>query len=80
MWESVRWGDTSFIIMHMYEDDYDNQAYNGLISHIDSDNACVYGIGLHGRHNDNTNGIVRWFKRQYADVLERDFDRSIADD
>lgn len=78
--DGVRWDDTSFIIMHMYEDDYDNQAYNGLISHIDSDNACVYGIGLHGRHNDNTNGIVRWFKRQYADVLERDFDRSIADD
>lgn len=78
--DAVKWDETSFIIMHMYEDDYDNQAYDGLISHIDSDRACVYGIGLHGRHNDNTEGIVKWFKHQYADILARDFYRSIVED
>lgn len=77
--DKVKWDETSFIIMHMYEDDYDNQAYTGLLSHIDSDRACVYGIGLHGRHNDNTKGIVSWFKQQYRETLSSEFGRSLDD-
>ena len=46
-----------------------------LISHIQSEGAQVYGKGLHGRHNDNTGGIVNWFLDQYATILAEDFGR-----
>ncbi len=69
------WGQTKFIISYMLEDDYDADAYQMLISNIQSEGAQVYGKGLHGRHNDNTNGIVGWFLGQYKMVLEEDFAR-----
>lgn len=69
------WYDTSFIVLHMYEDDYDRTAYEDLIQHIDSENVRLYGIGLHGRHNDNNAGIIKWFKQQYQNVLVEDFGR-----
>ena len=34
----------------------------------------IYGKGLHGRHNDNTPGIVGWFVNQYYDIMGNDFD------
>lgn len=59
----------------MLEDDYDANAYQMLISHIQSEGASVYGKGLRGRHNDNTGGIVNWFLDHYKKVLDEDFGR-----
>ena len=59
----------------MIEDDYDSDAYNTLISHLDSEGVQVYGKGIHGRHNDDTNGIVRWFSSQFKKILTEDFGR-----
>ena len=59
----------------MIEDDYDQTAYGMLLEHLKSDGVQVYGKGIHGRHNDDTNAIVRWFVNQYERILAEDFDR-----
>ena len=46
-----------------------------LLSHLASSGVQVYGKGLHGRHNDDTNGIVSWFVSQYDKILREDFGR-----
>ena len=66
---------TKFIIAYMYEDDYDDTAYDNILSELNSFGVQVYGKGLHGRHNDNSAGIRAWFKGQYQRVLMDDFDR-----
>ena len=73
--EAVNWGDTKFAISYMLEDDYDANAYQMLISHIQSEGTSVYGKGLHGRHNDNSGGIINWFLNQYGKILDEDFAR-----
>ena len=77
-WNKIRNTDfshTKFIVSYMFEDDYDDTAYNKLLSELNSAGVQVYGKGLHGRHNDNTAGIAAWFKGQYERVLKDDFDR-----
>lgn len=73
----VDWGKSKFIISYMIEDDYDPQGYESLISHLWSSGVQVYGKGVHGRHNDNTQAIVSWFSSQYQKILEEDFFRRI---
>lgn len=77
--DTVDWGRTKFIVAYMREDDYDSDAYNTLISHLQSGGVQVYGKGLSGRHSDNTAGIVSWFLSQYGKVLREDFSRRIID-
>lgn len=77
-WDKVRnsdFGHTKFIVSYMYEDDYDDTAYDKLLSELHSSGVQVYGKGLHGRHNDNSAGIGAWFKSQYERVLREDFER-----
>lgn len=71
------WGKTKFIVSYMIEDDYDPDAYNQLISHVQSEGVQVYGKGIHGRHNDNTPAIVFWFSSQYEKILREDFGRKV---
>ncbi len=80
LFDQVDWSDTRFIISYMIEDDYDSNAYQKLIQHIDSNHITLFGKGLHGRHNDNTYGIVSWFIQQYQLLLEKDFKRDLGDD
>ncbi|MGN1383321.1 MAG: accessory Sec system protein Asp2 [Eubacterium sp.] len=72
--DQTDWTGESFIAAYMLEDDYDKDAYQELITHIGS-GARVIGKGLHGRHNDDTSGIVNWFIRQYYRVLQDGYDR-----
>ncbi|SDH29055.1 accessory secretory protein Asp2 [Pseudobutyrivibrio sp. 49] len=77
-WNKIRnsdFGHTKFIVSYMYEDDYDDTAYDRLLSELNSSGVQVYGKGLHGRHNDNSAGIGAWFKSQYERVLREDFER-----
>lgn len=71
--ESTDWSGTTFIVSHMLEDDYDAEAYDNLVSALSRSNVSIYGRGLHGRHNDNTTGIVQWFVSQYRKVFREDF-------
>lgn len=73
--DNAVWNQTKFIISYMIEDDYDSNAYHDLISHMDDPEVAIYGKGIHGRHNDNTSGIVSWFLSQYEKLLEEDFGR-----
>lgn len=78
--DSVEWENTCFVIAYMIEDDYDSTAYPMLLSHIRDDCIEVYSKGLHGRHNDNTGGIVSWFRNQYNSILRTNFEREFRED
>ena len=69
------WGNTKFIVAYMIEDDYDATAYQDLISHLHSSGVKLYGKGIHGRHNDDTAGVVQWFRNQYKEMIYEDFRR-----
>lgn len=69
------WSRSKFIVAYMIEDDYDATAYPDLISRLQSDGVQVYGKGIHGRHNDNTGAIVKWFASQFEKILWEDFQR-----
>lgn len=71
--DSTDWGESKFIVSYMIEDDYDCNAYNNMISHLKATGVQVYGKGIHGRHNDESRGIVNWFKSQYEKILKEDF-------
>ncbi len=74
---NTNWSSTSIVAAYMIEDDYDRNAYNTLLDRVNSSGVEIYGKGLHGRHNDDTNGIVRWFLRQYHSILRDSFNREI---
>lgn len=48
-------------------------AYEMMVWALSNKNAQIYGRGLHGRHNDNTVGIMQWFTSQYKKLLHEDF-------
>ena len=73
--DSIEWEDTKFIVSYMIEDDYDGTAYPTLLSHINDENIEVFSKGLHGRHNDDTSGIVGWFISQYNMIVKKYFER-----
>lgn len=72
-YENADWSNTKFVVAYMIEDDYDSMAYEQMISKIKTSGAAVYGKGIHGRHNDNTSGIVNWFMGQFDSIMEQDF-------
>lgn len=80
LFDQTDWSQTKFIVSYMLEDDYDMTAYNRLISHIDDVGVEIIGKGIHGRHNDDTYGIVAWFKNQYDGILKSDFGRGDLDE
>lgn len=80
LFDQTDWSQTKFIVSYMLEDDYDMTAYNRLISHIDDVDVEIIGKGIHGRHNDDTYGIVAWFKNQYDGILKSDFGRGDLDE
>lgn len=73
--DAADFGRTKFVISYMKEDDYDTDAYENLISHLSSSGVQIYGKGIHGRHNDETNAIVAWFSMQFGRILREDFGR-----
>jgi accessory secretory protein Asp2 len=73
--DQADWTGRAFYVAYMIEDDYDVDAYAKLISHMQGRGARIIGKGLHGRHNDDTSGIVHWFLRQYRRVLRDGFGR-----
>lgn len=73
--EKSDWSKTKFIISYLYEDDYDKDAYQNLLLHLNSEGVQVYGKGSHGRHVDNTVVVMEWFKRQINKILYEDFAR-----
>lgn len=75
--DTANWGNSKFIVSYMLEDDYDTNAYHMLLSHLKSEGVQIYGKGIHGRHNDNTNAIVNWFVTQYKKILQEDFGREM---
>lgn len=70
------WDGTQFAAAYMIEDDYDSMAYENLQLHLTGAHVRVFGKGLHGRHNDDTNGIVNWFIKQYKRIIQEYFDNA----
>lgn len=73
--DRTEWGESKIIASYMIEDDYDDSAYPGLLSHLRSDKVQLYGKGLHGRHNDDSAGVINWFVNQLKQMLTQDFQR-----
>lgn len=71
--EQTEWDGTRFAVAYMIEDDYDSAAYEMLRSRLKGSRVRIYGKGLHGRHNDDTSGIVKWFVKQYNKTIEDHF-------
>lgn len=67
--DGTDWSGRSIYAAYMIEDDYDGRAYPDLLRGMRGRGAKVVGKGLHGRHNDDTHGIVVWFKGQLKRVL-----------
>lgn len=74
LFDRTDWSDTRFAIAYMIEDDLDGDAYEKLLFHLKDAGVRIYGKGLHGRHNDNTRGIVDWFVNQYHEIIRNEFD------
>lgn len=75
--DAADWSRTKFVVAYMYEDDYDAEGYATLLEHLQLDHVQVYGKGIHGRHNDDTQGVVQWFLNQYYRMLAEDFGREV---
>lgn len=75
LFDCTDWSKTRFAVAYMMEDDLDENAYKNLRSHLSGGDAWIYGKGLHGRHNDDTPGIVSWFKNQYREIIRKDFEK-----
>lgn len=73
--DKTDWSKSKFVVSYMYEDDYDSDAYDRIISHLSDNGVQVYGKGIHGRHNDATGTIVGWFVSQYKAILREDYGR-----
>lgn len=71
--DEADWSKTKLVLSYMLEDDYDTDAYEQILEHLKSDGVQIYGRGVHGRHNDNTDAIVEWFTNQYRQILVEDF-------
>lgn len=69
------WSRSKFVVSYMIEDDYERTAYEKIISHLWSNGVRVYGKGIHGRHNDDTEAVITWFFNQFQKVLREDFRR-----
>ena len=67
--------DTRFAISYMKEDDYDLTGYEDLVRHLSEREITIYGKGMTGRHNDNTSGVVEWFRSRYDRVFKDAFNR-----
>ncbi|MCM1190418.1 MAG: accessory Sec system protein Asp2 [bacterium] len=76
LFDRTDWSETRFAISYMIEDDLDGNAYENLQFHLKDAGVQIYGKGLHGRHNDNTPGIVSWFVSQYNRIIEKDFEEA----
>lgn len=68
------WDGTQFAVAYMIEDDYDGTAYDNLLLHLKGTHVRIFGKGLHGRHNDDSLGIVNWFVKQYKRIIQDYFD------
>lgn len=72
--------NTRFAISYMKDDDYDLTAYEDLVKHLSGKEVTIYGKGMTGRHNDNTNGVIEWFvsrfDRAFMDAFNRKRDEN----
>ena len=71
---------TQFVLAHMLNDDYDDRAYNDLLEALSGTSARVIGKGIPGRHNDDTSGVVQWFRGQYQRLIDEGFEKGENDE
>lgn len=75
VYDAADFTHTRIAVSYMRQDDYDQQAFEDLLSHSEGKNVFIYGKGIEGRHNDNTAAVVQWFIMQYHFILHTDFNR-----
>ncbi len=75
------YSQTMFAFAYMKQDDYDDKVFSEAYTFLKQAFPLtkVLHKGLIGRHNDNTPGIVRWFVKQYYNIMETQFARNYED-
>ena len=66
---------TIFGLSYMKEEDYDPRAYDDLVETLYHTGARIMAKGTSGRHNDDNDTTIIWFKNFYKMILEQDFGR-----
>lgn len=68
---------TTVAAAYMEQDDYDPAGYEDLLRVLSGKGVQIFGKGLEGRHNDDTAGIMNWFRGQLRRILREDFQREV---
>lgn len=78
--DAADFSHTTFAMAYMLNDDYDHHAFNEVRASLKKRFPLtrILSKGLIGRHNDDTEGIVKWFLMQYHHILEENFGRKFA--
>lgn len=82
MWERLEnsdFSETDIIVAYMQDDDYDGEAFDRLKLLLSKHkySGLLFSKGFPGRHNDETNELVSWFRRQYKKLLKDKFSRDV---
>lgn len=73
--DQADWTGTEIAASYMQQDDYDPNGFADLLEHLRGRKVRLYGKGMEGRHNDNTEAVTEWFQYQYRRILREDFGR-----
>ncbi|EJD95174.1 accessory Sec system protein Asp2, partial [Staphylococcus epidermidis NIHLM057] len=77
-WEKFKQNEvenTTFAIAYMQNDDYDDIAFDDLMSLLGESRTHVMTRGVPGRHNDDSATITSWFVNFYHIILNNQFGR-----
>ena len=77
-WEKFKQNEvesTTFAIAYMQNDDYDDIAFDDLMSVLGESKTHVMTRGVPGRHNDDSATITSWFVNFYHIILTNQFGR-----
>ncbi|MGX7091623.1 accessory Sec system protein Asp2 [Hutsoniella sourekii] len=65
---------TSFRVVYMTEDDYDNDGYDQLLQIFKGQAVKIIGKAIPGRHTDNLGTRINYFVQYFKQVLKESFD------
>lgn len=75
--DSADWRRVKIAVAYMQQDDYDTTAYEDFLRHLETKDVRIYGKGILGRHNDNTNAVIEWLLSRYRSMLRSDYGRQV---
>ncbi|MDK8610372.1 accessory Sec system protein Asp2 [Aerococcus loyolae] len=72
--KQTHYSQSTYAMTYMLNEDYDNEAYYGLLKNLSDKPIKIISKSVMGRHNDNTPTVASWFINQYKRILWEDFE------